>query len=145
MTAQEEEAAIEASEVDASTAKVENEQTSPTQRVQVPESGTKPPKNSEIGKSEYDFEAIGKTLRKWRESSRNQIRKGRKPRLFVDSVIPEEVVEVVWDSLEKATTRAEVDAAFGARIPTDPMMDQMEKAREAAAEVEETLSGLVDG
>ena len=67
-------------------------------------------KKEEIG--EFDFGAIAKAMRNWRKSSRDRVRRGYKTRLYVDASIPPEVSDFVWQKLEKATTREEVDAAF---------------------------------
>ena len=66
----------------------------------------------DLAKSEYDFPAIARGMRAWRKSSRDRVRRGWKPRLFVDQAIPSEVSDVVWQRLEGAKTREEVDAAF---------------------------------
>jgi hypothetical protein len=69
-------------------------------------SGSKPVQKS------VDVDETRKVLRKWRDSARDQVRKGRKPRLFSDPQLPDEVVEFVWESLQHARSREQVDAAF---------------------------------
>lgn len=76
-----------------------------------------------VKKGEYDYVEMRKVLKQWRKSSKDQLRKGRKPRIFGDEVIPDEVREVVWDGLSKARTSEEVDAAFGWQRLDDPAAD----------------------
>jgi SPP1 gp7 family putative phage head morphogenesis protein len=57
---------------------------------------------------------VAMSLRRWRENSRNRLRKGRPPRQFVDPLLPAELHDAVWARLSKASTREEVDAAFAA-------------------------------
>jgi SPP1 gp7 family putative phage head morphogenesis protein len=55
---------------------------------------------------------VALTLRRWRDNSRSRLRKGRPPRKFVDPNLSQALHDEVWARLSKATTRAEVDAAF---------------------------------
>ena len=57
-------------------------------------------------------ELVALALRRWRENSRNRLRKGRQPREFVDPNLPPDVHAAVWARLSKAGSREEVDAAF---------------------------------
>jgi SPP1 gp7 family putative phage head morphogenesis protein len=52
------------------------------------------------------------TLRRWRDSSRNRLKKGRAPRRFVDPNLPAAVHDEVWAKLQAAKTREAVDEAF---------------------------------
>jgi SPP1 gp7 family putative phage head morphogenesis protein len=52
------------------------------------------------------------TLRRWRDSSRNRLKKGRAPRRFVDPNLPAAVHDEVWAKLQAAKTREQVDEAF---------------------------------
>ena len=52
------------------------------------------------------------SLRRWRDNSRNRMRKGRTPRKFVDPNLPPELHDEIWVKLSKARTREEVDRAF---------------------------------
>ena len=56
-------------------------------------------------------------LRRWRENSRNRLKKGRAPKRFVDSSLSPEVLSEVWGKLQRAKTREQVDAAFKAGSP----------------------------
>ena len=51
-------------------------------------------------------------LRRWKDNSRNRLRKGRAPKAFVDPNLPTLLHAEVWQRLQGARTRAEVDAAF---------------------------------
>jgi SPP1 gp7 family putative phage head morphogenesis protein len=55
---------------------------------------------------------IALSLRRWRENSRNRLRKGRPPRRFVDPLLPQALHDEIWAVLGKAGTREEVDRAF---------------------------------
>lgn len=55
---------------------------------------------------------VALAVRRWRDNSRNRLRKGRAPRRFVDPNLPAAVHDQVWAKLATASTRAEVDAAF---------------------------------
>jgi 8-oxo-dGTP pyrophosphatase MutT (NUDIX family) len=55
---------------------------------------------------------LRKVLREWRSASRNAVRLGRPVRLFEDKELLPVVKEIVWDRLQGATTREEVDRAF---------------------------------
>jgi SPP1 gp7 family putative phage head morphogenesis protein len=55
---------------------------------------------------------IALSLRRWRDNSRNRMRKGLAPKRFVDPTLPDAVLAEVWTKLRKAGSRAEVDAAF---------------------------------
>lgn len=59
-----------------------------------------------------DLEEVLKELRRWRENARGRVKKGQPPRLFTSDVLPEVVIETVWKSLEPASDRSQVDAAF---------------------------------
>lgn len=52
------------------------------------------------------------SLRRWRENSRNRLRKGKAPKRFSDPVIPSVLADELWVRLAKARTRGEVDAVF---------------------------------
>jgi hypothetical protein len=54
------------------------------------------------------------SLRRWRDNSRNRMRKGRAPRKFVDPNLPQALHDDIWSRLQRARTREEVDAAFKA-------------------------------
>jgi SPP1 gp7 family putative phage head morphogenesis protein len=55
---------------------------------------------------------IALSMRRWRENSRNRLKKGRPPRRFVDPLMPQELHDAVWSKLSTAGTREEVDRAF---------------------------------
>jgi SPP1 gp7 family putative phage head morphogenesis protein len=57
---------------------------------------------------------VALSLRRWRDNSRNRLRKGQAPKRFIDPTLPEDVYAEVWSKLRKAGTRQEVDAAFAA-------------------------------
>ena len=58
-------------------------------------------------------------LRRWRENTRSRLRKGRAPRRFHSTVLPDSLHEQVWALLKDARNREEVDAAFaGAGKPS---------------------------
>jgi len=57
---------------------------------------------------------VALSLRRWRDNSRNRLRKGRAPRKFVDPNLPQALHDEVWGKLERAKSKAEVDAAFAA-------------------------------
>ena len=61
---------------------------------------------------EAEAAAKALTLQRWRENAHNRLRKGLPLRRFLD--IDPDVGEVVWATLQHATTRADVDAAFKA-------------------------------
>jgi hypothetical protein len=60
--------------------------------------------SSELAKSD---------LTRWRDNSRQRVRRGKVPRLFSDGSIPPGDKERVWAHLEKARTVDAVDRAFG--------------------------------
>jgi hypothetical protein len=64
--------------------------------------------------------ATALALRRWRENSRNRLKKGRAPRKFVDSNLSPEAHQAIWSKLEKAKTRVQVDAAFKASPKAKP-------------------------
>lgn len=64
--------------------------------------------------------ATALALRRWRENSRNRLKKGRAPRKFVDSNLSPETHNEIWAKLEKAKTRVQVDAAFKASPKAKP-------------------------
>lgn len=51
-------------------------------------------------------------MRRWRENARNRLKKGRAPRRFASTVLSQQQIDQVWASLQKASSREEVDAAF---------------------------------
>lgn len=53
-------------------------------------------------------------LRRWAKSTKNRMRKGRRPRRWTDEHLPIEVHDAVWAKLQRAASREEVDAAFAA-------------------------------
>ncbi len=55
---------------------------------------------------------VALAVRRWRDNSRNRLKKGRAPRRFVDPNLPAAVHDEVWAKLSTASSRAEVDAAF---------------------------------
>jgi SPP1 gp7 family putative phage head morphogenesis protein len=57
---------------------------------------------------------VALSLRRWRDNSRNRLRKGRAPRRFVDPNLPADVHDAVWGKLQRASSREDVDAAFAA-------------------------------
>jgi len=58
-------------------------------------------------------------LRRWRENTRSRLRKGRAPRRFHSTVLPDSLHAQVWALLKDARSREEVDAAFaGAGKPS---------------------------
>ena len=67
------------------------------------------------------------TLRRWRDSSRNRLKKGRAPRRFVDPNLPADVHDEVWAKLSAAKNRQEVDAAFGVVLPKAPAVRKAER------------------
>lgn len=54
----------------------------------------------------------GLALRRWAKSTRNRLRKGRRPRRWADEHLPIEVHDAVWAKLQHARSREAVDAAF---------------------------------
>lgn len=52
------------------------------------------------------------SVRRWRDNSRNRLKKGRAPRRFVDPNMPPEVHDAIWSKLQHAKNRQEVDRAF---------------------------------
>ena len=64
--------------------------------------------------------ATALALRRWRENSRNRLKKGRAPRKFVDPSLSPEAHNEIWSKLEKAKTRVQVDAAFKASPKAKP-------------------------
>jgi len=77
--------------------------------------GAASPVRPAVAKEAYDFDAIGNAVRQWRRAARDQVRRGRKPRLFVHDDIPGEVSDLIWGRLEGAVTKDQVDAAFPGR------------------------------
>jgi len=67
---------------------------------------------------EGDAEEVQKELRRWRDNARGRIKAGRKPRQFTSTVIPTRRAASIWDSLQNASSRSEVDAAFAVRKST---------------------------
>lgn len=55
-------------------------------------------------------------LRRWRDNSRQRLRKGKPPRRFHSEFLTAETVDLVWSHLEHARTRGEVDAIFDAAL-----------------------------
>lgn len=55
---------------------------------------------------------VVKDLARWRSNARKRVANGQAPRLFENSQIPQPVVDVVWDVLKNATSRADVDGVF---------------------------------
>jgi len=51
-------------------------------------------------------------IRRWRDSSRNRLKKGRAPRRFVDPSLPVELHDEIWSRLSVAKTREAVDRVF---------------------------------
>jgi hypothetical protein len=101
-----------AAEADAATDMSGGTGSAPPTPTTQPQNPTPVQKAEQLLTDSYDFPAIARAAKMWRASSRNQIRKGRKPRLFVDDALPAEVTEVIWSRLEGARTRDQVDAAF---------------------------------
>ena len=64
--------------------------------------------DDDVVKAEY----LALALRRWRDNSRNRLKKGRAPRRFVDPNLPQGLHDEVWARLEVAKSREEVDAAF---------------------------------
>lgn len=52
------------------------------------------------------------SLRRWRDNSRNRIRKGKGPKFFVDPLLPMDLRDEVWKQLQHARTREDIDRAF---------------------------------
>lgn len=69
--------------------------------------------NAPWGKIHKD-DIIRQELRKWRDNSRNRVKKGLVPRQFESEIIPQGTITHVWYGrhLHDAHTREEVDAAF---------------------------------
>lgn len=55
-------------------------------------------------------------LRRWRDNTRQRLRKGRAPRRFHSSVLADDTIDLVWGHLQGARTRGEVDAVFDAAL-----------------------------
>lgn len=55
-----------------------------------------------------------KDLERWRANARNRVAKGQSPRRFLDSEIPDDVADEVWEELRWSKTKADVDALFKA-------------------------------
>ena len=62
-------------------------------------------------------EVIAVQLRQWRENAKNRLRKGLAPRRFVSADLPSDLADAVWQKLETATTREEIEAAFTSAQP----------------------------
>ncbi len=56
-------------------------------------------------------------LRRWRANARKQVARGRAPREFLDSAISPEAYLQVWENLQFARTREEIDWAFKETTP----------------------------
>jgi SPP1 gp7 family putative phage head morphogenesis protein len=52
------------------------------------------------------------SLRRWRENSRNRLKKGKLPKRFVDVNIPTHLTDEIWGLLKTADTRKAVDDVF---------------------------------
>ena len=63
---------------------------------------------------------VALSLRRWRENSRNRLKKGQAPKEFVDPTLPANIFNEVWTKLSKAKTRNEVDAAFAGLGKAEP-------------------------
>lgn len=70
-------------------------------------------------------------LRRWRENSRNRLRKGLAPRQFNDPALPDVLSNAVWGRLATAKTRYEVDHAF--IDPLGPRAADVSKGKKAQA------------
>ncbi len=55
---------------------------------------------------------VALSLRRWRDNSRNRLKKGLAPKQFVDPNLPDTIRDEIWSGLSKAGSREEVDAAF---------------------------------
>ena len=51
-------------------------------------------------------------LKRWRTNARSRMKKGQRPRKFIDPYLPQPVHDEIWRKLSKAKSRQEVDAAF---------------------------------
>lgn len=80
-------------------------------------------KGPDVSTSETDSRSIGSPgygvsgkkatdLKNWRKQSKERVAKGQAPREFADSAIDAASYDVIWQSLQKATTPEEVDEAF---------------------------------
>lgn len=69
-------------------------------------------KDDEDEEEDDDVEKAILSLRRWKENSRNRVRKGLTPRRFVDPALPPYVTDTVWRKLSSAKTREEVDGVF---------------------------------
>ena len=68
-------------------------------------------------RSPSDLERERAELAKWRQNSRNRVKKGLNPRLFTDTTLASATVERVWALLDGASSREQVDTAFKAAGP----------------------------
>lgn len=62
-------------------------------------------------------ESVALQLRQWRENAKNRLRKGLPPRRFVSTDLPSDLADRVWQKLETATTREDIEAAFARAAP----------------------------